>query len=173
MRRFFKKYGLNIHERIILKSWLILENYVNSKKTTALRSQLNFLGESTIIEPSVVFNRPDNISIGKQCFIGRNCVFDAYTSLTIGDNCAIAQDCKFITANHAKISERIPEIDDYELAPIKVGSRVWFGFNVVVLPGVEIGDNCIIGAGAVVTKTIPNNKIVGGVPARIIGDVAN
>ena len=55
------------------------------------------------------------------------------------------------------------------MAPIKIGKSVWIGFNVVVLPGVEIGDNCIIGAGAVVTKSFANNKIITGIPAQISG----
>ena len=137
----------------------------------AISSQLGELGEDVIIEPSVILNRPSNISIGDNCYIGRNCVFDAYTSLAIGDQCQIAQDCKFITGNHTKAPGRVMSSDDYDLAPIKIGNHVWIGFNAVVLPGVTLGDNCIVAAGAVVTKSFPQNKILGGVPARVLGKV--
>ena len=166
---YFRKYGLNLIDRILLKIWLVFENYVNSRKVVAISSQLGKLGKGIVIEPSVIFNRPSNISIGDHCYIGRNCVFDAYTFLAIGDHCQIAQDCKFITGNHAKAPGRVMGFDDYDLAPIKIGHHVWIGFNAVVLPGVTIGDNCIVAAGAVVTKSFSQNKILGGVPARVIG----
>ena len=152
-----------------MKCWIILENYIQNKKSIALASQLGSIGSNSVLEASVTFNRPKNIFIGNNCYIGKNCVFDAYTEIRVGQNCQIAQDCKFITGNHAKIKDRKPGKFDYDLAPIKIGKSVWIGFNVVVLPGVEIGDNCIIGAGAVVTKSLANIKIITGIPAQISG----
>ena len=169
MRIFKKKYNLNLFDRIVLKCWIVLEKYIQNKKSIALSSQLGSIGSNTVLEDSVTLNRPHNIFIGSNCYIGKNCVLDAYTDIRIEQNCQVAQDCKFITGNHAKIKGRKPSKFDYDLAPIKIGKSVWIGFNVVILPGVEIGDNCIIGAGAVVTKSFENNKIITGIPAQISG----
>lgn len=87
--------------------------------------------------------------------------------IEFGDNVYIASGVKIISANHG--------FKDYnkhtEAKPIKIGNNVWLGANVVILPEVEIADGCIIGAGAVVTKSfLEKNKIIVGNPARVIKD---
>lgn len=88
--------------------------------------------------------------------------------ITIGNNVHITDGVKFITHDGGTLLFRnlIPDLEITK--PIVVGDNVYFGNNVIVLPGVTIGSNVIIGAGAVVTKEIPNNSLVVGVPARVI-----
>lgn len=88
--------------------------------------------------------------------------------ITIGKNVYITDGCKFITHDGGTLIFR-QYVPDLEITkPIVVGDNVYFGNNVIVLPGVTIGSNVVIGAGAVVTKDIPDNCVAAGVPARVI-----
>lgn len=106
-----------------------------------------------------------NITVGKRVFINSGCRFQDQGGITIGDDCLIGHNAVLATLNHGFMpSER----KDLHPAPIIIGNNVWLGANVTVLPGVTIGDNAIIAAGAVVTKNVPSNAVVGGVPAKVI-----
>lgn len=88
--------------------------------------------------------------------------------MTLGDGCQIGHNVVFATLNH----DVNPAMRSYTYpAPIVLGRKVWVGSNATILPGVTIGDNSIVAAGAVVTKDVPANTIVGGVPARRIKDI--
>lgn len=85
--------------------------------------------------------------------------------MTIGDGCQIGHNVVFATLNHELAPERRKITRP---APIVLGKNVWVGSNATVLPGVTIGDNAVIAAGAVVTKDVAPDTIVGGVPAKVI-----
>ena len=106
-----------------------------------------------------------NIHVGKNVFINACCHFQDQGGITLGDDCLIGHNVVFATLNHfiepAKRASMHP-------APIVLGKKVWVGSNSTILQGVTIGDNSIIAAGSVVTKDVPANTIVGGVPARIL-----
>ncbi len=88
--------------------------------------------------------------------------------ITLGDNVYITSGVRFITHDGGTLILR-KEIPDLEITkPIKVGDDVYFGLNCMVMPGIKIGNRCIIAAGSVVTKDIPDNSVVAGVPAKII-----
>lgn len=105
-----------------------------------------------------------NITIGKSCFINADCVFQDQGGIFIGDNCLIGHQVAFVTLNHGEAP-----INRKDLIPKKivVGNNVWIGAKATILPGVTIGENAIVAAGAVVTKDVPANTVVAGVPARI------
>lgn len=107
--------------------------------------------------------------------IGNNVGFGSEPYLiTIGDHTRINKNVQFITHDGSLwvIRHLYPEYKDADLIkPIKVGSNVQIGNNVIILPGVTIGDNCIIGAGAVVTRDVPDNSVAVGVPARVIESI--
>lgn len=91
--------------------------------------------------------------------------------ITLGNNVHITNGCKFITHDGGTLLFR-KSIPDLEITkPITVGDNVYFGNDVLVLPGVNIGSNVVIGARAVVTKDIPDNTVVAGVPARVIKNI--
>ena len=106
-----------------------------------------------------------NIHIGKNVFINMGCKFQDQGGIFIGDGALIGHNVVLATLNHAiSPGDRATMIP----APIHIGRHVWIGANATVLPGVTIGDGAIVAAGAVVTKDVPKNTMVGGVPARVI-----
>jgi len=106
-----------------------------------------------------------NITIGKNVFLNMGCKFQDQGGIFIGDGSLIGHNVVLATLNHAMDPEdRATMIP----APIHIGKRVWIGANATVLPGVTIGDGAIVAAGAVVTKDVPENTVVGGVPARVM-----
>lgn len=109
-----------------------------------------------------------NITIGKNVFINACCHFQDQGGITLGDGCLIGHNVVFATLNHG-----FAPADRASLypAPIVLGKNVWIGSNSTLLQGIRIGDNAVIGAGSVVTKDVPANTIVGGVPARILRQI--
>ena len=106
-----------------------------------------------------------NITIGKDVFLNMGCKFQDQGGIFIGDRSLIGHNVVLVTLNHAMDpADRATMIP----APIHIGKRVWIGANATVLPGVTIGDGAIVAAGAVVTKDVPENTVVGGVPARVM-----
>ena len=106
-----------------------------------------------------------NIHLGKGVFINMGCKFQDQGGISIGDGTLIGHNVVLATLNHsqdaAKRGNLLP-------APIKIGKNVWIGANATICPGVIIGDGAIIAAGAVVNKDVPDNTVVGGVPAKLI-----
>lgn len=110
-----------------------------------------------------------NITVGKNVFINACCHFQDQGGITLGDNCLVGHNVVFATLNHGFALE---ERQSMLPAPIVVGRNVWIGSSSTILQGVTIGDNSIIAAGSVVTKDVPANAIVAGVPARFIRSIS-
>lgn len=109
-----------------------------------------------------------NLHIGEHVFFNSGCRFQDQGGIYIGDGCLIGHNVVLATINHdldpANRGTNLP-------SPIRIGCNVWIGANATVLPGVTIGDNAVIAAGAVVTKDVPANTVVGGVPAKSIRQI--
>lgn len=98
-------------------------------------------------------------------FLNTSCHFQDQGGITIGDGTLIGHNVVLATLNHEEDPERRQHTCP---APIVIGRNVWIGANATVTPGVTIGDNAIVAPGAVVTKDVPPNMMVGGVPAKVI-----
>lgn len=109
-----------------------------------------------------------NITVGRDVFINACCHFQDHGGVTIGDGCLIGHNVVFATLNH---DENPANRIAMTYAPIVLGKNVWVGSNSTILQGVTIGDGAIVAAGAVVTKDVPANTIVGGVPAKPIRNI--
>lgn len=109
-----------------------------------------------------------NIHIGKNVFINAGCHFQDQGGITIGDDAQIGHNVVLATLNHDLIPENRKTVIP---APIKIGKNVWIGANATILSGVSIGENSVVAAGAVVTKNVPANVVVGGAPAKIIKNI--
>lgn len=113
-----------------------------------------------------------NVKVGKNFYSNHNLVILDCTEVTFGDNVFVGPNCGFYTAIHPIDSHQ--RNTGIELAkPIKVGSDVWFGGGVTVLPGVTIGDNVVIGAGSVVVKDIPSGVVAVGNPCKPIRKITD
>lgn len=109
-----------------------------------------------------------NIKLGKNVFINSGCCFQDHAGIEIGDGTLIGHQVVIATLNHAQ--DPVSRADMFP-KPVKIGKNVWIGAHATILPGVTIGDNAIIAAGAVVTKDVEKNAVTGGVPAKKIKDI--
>lgn len=121
--------------------------------------------ESFMLFPPFYTDCGKNIRVGKHVFINACCNFQDQGGIVIGDHTLIGHKVVLATLNHGFAPE---DRGSLYPAPIIIGTNVWIGASVTVLPGVTIGDNAIVGAGSVVTKDVPANTIVAGVPAKAI-----
>ncbi|MBQ8036197.1 MAG: sugar O-acetyltransferase [Proteobacteria bacterium] len=126
------------------------------------------LDESFRLFPPFYTDCGKNLKIGKNVFINACCQFQDQGGIEIGDGSLIGHHVVMATLNHVQNPEKR---GDMYPKPIRIGKNVWVSANVTILPGVTIGDGAIIVAGAVVTKDVPENAIVGGVPAHLIRTV--
>ena len=127
------------------------------------------IGYGTVILDGFNVRNPNKIQIGKRCFVNINCFIQGAGGVSIGDDVLIAPNVSFYSENHIfeNSRKRINE-QGFERKPIKIGNDVWIGANVVLLPGVILGDGCVIAAGAVITKSFPKNSVIGGVPGKLL-----
>ena len=109
-----------------------------------------------------IIRTPYKITIGENTVIGDNCKLDGRGNLKIGKNCNISSDVKIWTAQHDSKSP----LFDYVKEPVIIGDYCWISSDVIILPGVTIGDGCVIAAGAVVSKNCEPYGFYAGVPAK-------
>jgi acetyltransferase-like isoleucine patch superfamily enzyme len=121
--------------------------------------------ESVAIFPPFYSEFGKNLTLGKNVFINIGCRFQDTGGITIGDDSLIGHGSTLTTLDHGIDPDRRA---DMVPAPVVIGRKVWLGAGVTVVPRVTIGDGAIVGAGAVVTKDVPTNAIVAGVPAKLI-----
>lgn len=135
-----------------------------------LAALLGHLGDGAFVKPPLFVDYGENISIGERTFV--NCHLTALdvAPITIGADCQIGPNVQLLTPTHPIAPQ--PRRDKLEAAePIVIGNNVWLGGGVIVCPGVSIGDNTVIGAGAVVTHDIPANVVAVGNPARVLRQI--
>lgn len=106
-----------------------------------------------------------NISLGKNVFINAGCKFQDQGGIFLDDGALIGHGVVLATLNHDMDPEKRQQLHP---APIHIGKRVWIGANATICSGVTIGDNAVVAAGAVVIKDVPEDTVVGGVPAKIL-----
>ncbi len=126
------------------------------------------VGEQFGMFPPFYTDFGKNITIGNDVFINADCKFQDQGGITIDDGALIGHSVVLATLNHDMDPEKRQQLHP---APIHIGKRVWIGANATVTAGVTIGDNSVVAAGAVVTKDVPANVVVAGVPARIIKEI--
>ena len=142
------------------------------KRQDILKKLLGKTGETFYVEPPFRCDYGYNIEIGENFYSNYNCTILDCAKVTIGNNVMFAPNVSLFTAGHPIHSEPRNEGIEYAF-PITIGDNVWIGGNVVVNPGVSIGENCVIGSGSVVTKDIPANSIAVGNPCRVIKEITD
>lgn len=144
-----------------------------STSVDQIRERLSEIIEQEIDESTTVFtpfytNFGRHIQIGKNVFINHACTFLDLGGIVIEDDVLIGPKVSIITENHPVNPNERKMLD---LKSVIIKRNVWIGANATILPGVTIGENSVVAAGAVVTKDVPNNTVVAGIPAKIIKDI--
>ena len=146
------------------------------KRAAILGEILGEMGEGTRIQGPIAFHYGKHTKIGRNFFGNFNLTIQDDGEVTIGDRCNFGPNVTIVTPIHPMVPEERnallgPDGKPKRLCyakPVHIGSDVWLGANVVVCPGVTIEDGCVIGAGAVVTRDIPENTFAAGVPCKVI-----
>jgi len=135
-------------------------------RTAILSELLGGAGEGLVIRPPFYCDYGYNIRLGRGIFVNFGCVFLDVAPIELGDACQIGSFVQILTADHP----RDPALrrQGYESGvPVRIGQNVWIGSGAIILPGVTVGDDAIVGAGSVVTRDVPPGAIVVGNPARL------
>ena len=149
------------------------------KRSRIIHEIVGELGEGSFMQGPIYFHYGIHTKIGKRFFGNFNLTIQDDAEVTIGDNCNFGPGVTIVTPIHPMVAaERNAMLDKdgnvkrYCYAkPVHVGNNCWFGANVVVCPGVTIGDDCVIGAGSVVTRDIPPRSFAAGNPCRVIREI--
>lgn len=153
--------------------------YETEKRAEILKKLLGDIGEGSFIQGPVQFHYGVHTHIGKRFFGNFNLTVQDDAPVYIGDDCNFGPNVTIVTPIHPLLaSERKMMIDQNGnpahpcyAKPVHIGNDCWFGANVTICPGVTIGDRCVIGAGAVVTRDIPSDSFAAGVPCKVIKQI--
>lgn len=138
----------------------------------AIKDLFGSTKEHVYVQPNFNCDNGKNIHVGKDFLTNYNVTILDIAPVYIGDYCMIGPNTMITTVNHP-LSPKGRRNHLGKGTPVKIGNDVWIGGNCTILPGVTIGNNVVIAAGAVVTKDVPDNCVVGGVPAKIIKTIEN
>ncbi|MCI8632297.1 MAG: sugar O-acetyltransferase [Lachnospiraceae bacterium] len=146
------------------------------KRTAILAEIIGELGEGSFLQGPITFHYGKHTKIGKHFFGNFNLTIQDDAEVTIGDNCNFGPNVTIVTPIHPMLANErraLLTADGQKkhlcyAKPVHIGNDCWFGASVTVCPGVTIGDNCVIGAGSVVTRDIPANSFAAGVPCKVI-----
>ena len=135
-----------------------------AKRATVRFGRFSWIGDGTKIRC-----HEGVVEIGEKTVIGQECTISAYKRVRIGEQCVIADRAMFIDFDHGVVEvERPIRLQGIYKRECIVGSNVWVGYGACFLRGIRVGDNAIVGTNSVVTKDVPANAVVGGVPAKVI-----
>lgn len=151
------------------------------KRATILSEIIGEFGEGGFIQGPIAFHYGKHTKIGKRFFGNFNLTIQDDAEVTIGDNCNFGPNVTIVTPIHPMLPDERREMMNADgekkrfcyAKPVHIGNDCWFGASVTVCPGVTIGDNCVIGAGSVVTRDIPSNSFAAGVPCKVIREITD
>lgn len=163
-------FSCQMSERARFFLYKLNNNFLNNYEILQIFRELTQrnIPDDFILNPPFYTEFGLNINIGKKAFINSGCIFQDQGGIYIKDNVLIGHNVSLLTINHDLNPQKRGNIYP---KPIIINDNVWIGTNATILPGISIGSGSIIAAGAVVTKDVPPNVIVGGVPAKIIKEL--
>ena len=142
------------------------------KRTEMLKDMFAEIGEDCYIEPPLHANwGGHHVHFGKNVYANFNLTLVDDSHIYVGDNTMFGPNCVLSTAGHPILPELRELVYQFN-KPLHIGRNCWLGAGVLVMPGVTIGDNTVIGAGSVVTKDIPANVVAVGTPCRVLREIS-
>lgn len=143
------------------------DDYLGVRLRVILLASLgNRIGARTSIRGGSYF-AGGGLSTAENCFINRGVYMDFTESITLGKNVIVGHGVSFITAHH-EMGDEDARADVTVGKPISIGDGAWIGANVTILPGITIGSGVVVAAGCIVTRNIPVNTLVAGIPGKVI-----
>ena len=168
--------ALKLHSHRLSAEYNRCDETETERRNSLLQELLAAFGEGSFLQGPVFFHYGCHTTIGKRCFFNYNLTIQDDAPVTIGDDNNFGPNLTIVTPIHPMLPEERRLMLDAEgepkrfcyAKPVKIGNDCWFGANVVVCPGVTIGDGCVIGAGSVVTRDVPPLSFAAGNPCRVI-----
>ena len=160
-------------EQLVCRKLLQKLNFMDRSDfegVAAVVKELLGKSDGAFINPPFYCDYGKHIEVGKNFFANYNCTLIDVAKIKIGDNCQMAPNVAIYTAGHPVHPVTRNSLYEYGVE-VTIGDNVWIGGNSVVLPGVHIGSNTVIGAGSVVTKDIPDWVIAAGNPCKVIREI--
>ena len=155
----------------------VLRHYSESRedepfeRTRLLRKLFGSCGEKIVIEPVFHCDYGKNIHVGENFYANFGLVMLDCAEIRVGDNCLVGPHVGFYAATHS-VDPKVRLSGLEEAHPIAIGNNCWIGGHAVINPGVVLGDNTVVAAGAVVTRSFPQgNVVLAGVPARVVKEI--
>ncbi len=164
-RAFIRFYNWGLDFKLMLLRWVGNIPFYFIRNTFYRLAGLK-IGKGSTIHMGANFFQPKGISIGEDSIIGNHAFLDGRAPLKIGSHVDIASEVMIYNSEHDVHREDMAAIEE----PVLIEDYAFIGPRVIILPGVKIGKGAVVAAAAVVTKNVPSGKIVGGVPAREIGE---
>ncbi len=169
-----KEIKLKTHNLNLEYNALFEDEY--EKRNIILEQIVGKIGDGYFIQGPIFFHYGKHTTIGKNFFGNFNFTVQDDATVTIGDNCDFGPNVTIVTPIHPMLPNERREMITANgeikrlcyAKPVTVGNSCWIGANVTICPGVKIGDNCVIGAGSVVTRDVPANSFAAGVPCKVI-----
>jgi maltose O-acetyltransferase len=137
-----------------------------------LRELLADVGEGVVVQPPLRCDYGTRITIGAYTFVNYDCVMLDAAPITIGSHCQLAPQVQILTATHP-IDPEARRLGWEYAEPIVIGDNVWLGGGAILCPGVTIGADTVVGAGAVVTRDLPGGIVAAGSPARVLRQIGD
>lgn len=144
----------------------------DQEREKIIKELLGSTGEEIRVEPTFRVDYGYNIHVGENFYANFNCVFLDVCPITIGANAMLGPGVSIVTPEHPLEAEA--RNSGYEFGkPVTIGKNCWIGANATIVGGVTLGDNVVVAAGSVVTKSFNDDVVIGGVPARVLKKINN
>jgi len=158
---------MNIFDRIRRVLYAFVSRWLEAQKMRQLKESMHFCGEQVMIYPPVVFYGAEALDMGDNTSVAPFVHIWCGGRVIIGARCMIGSHAAITSLTHDYTS---PEMwKTIEAKPVVIGDDVWIGSHAVIMPGVTVGNGAVIGAGSLVSKDVPENAIVYGIPASVQG----
>jgi maltose O-acetyltransferase len=156
-------------DNLCISAWMDRYNASHTRpqaeRQAMLAEALGRVGEGVNIRPPFYCDYGYNISLGDRVFLNFNCVILDVVEVTIGEGTQIGPSVQILTADHPRDPVLRRQMLEFG-RPVRIGANVWIGGGAIILPGISIGDDAVIGAGSIVTRDVPAEAVAVGNPAR-------